>query len=114
MPDPDGGPKKAADRWGLVTVDALKSARFQPRDVHKLDTFVRLVATTVKASERILVSVNCAALPESLVESELFGHVRGAFSGAVGKRSGKFELADDGTLFLDEIGELPLGAQAKL
>jgi len=65
-------------------------------------------------AEKVLVSVNCAALPEALVESELFGHVRGAFSGAVGDRLGKFEVADGGTLFLDEIGELPLGVQAKL
>ncbi|WP_189686847.1 nitric oxide reductase transcriptional regulator NorR [Pseudorhodoferax aquiterrae] len=63
---------------------------------------------------RPLVSLNCAALPETLVESELFGHVRGAFSGAVAERQGKFELADGGTLFLDEVGELPLAVQAKL
>ena len=61
-----------------------------------------------------MISLNCAALPESLVESELFGHVRGAFSGATGARGGKFELADGGTLFLDEVGELPLTVQAKL
>jgi len=61
-----------------------------------------------------LISLNCAALPDTLVESELFGHVRGAFSGAVSERHGKFELADGGSLFLDEVGELPLAVQAKL
>jgi anaerobic nitric oxide reductase transcription regulator len=61
-----------------------------------------------------LIYVNCAALPENLVESELFGHVKGAFTGALEARSGKFELADRGTLFLDEIGEIPLATQSKL
>ncbi len=61
-----------------------------------------------------LIQVNCAALPESVVESELFGHVRGAFTGAASNRPGKFEIADGGTLFLDEIGELPLAVQPKL
>ncbi len=63
---------------------------------------------------RPMISVNCAALPDALVESELFGHVRGAFTGAVGERPGKFELANGGTLFLDEVGELSLSVQAKL
>ncbi|WP_394151324.1 nitric oxide reductase transcriptional regulator NorR [Vibrio maritimus] len=61
-----------------------------------------------------LVYVNCAAIPENLIESELFGHVKGAFTGADKNRMGKFALADGGTLFLDEIGELPLAAQSKL
>jgi transcriptional regulator with GAF, ATPase, and Fis domain len=61
-----------------------------------------------------LVSVNCAALPPTLIESELFGHERGAFTGAVAQRQGRFELAHRGTLFLDEIGDLPLDLQAKL
>ncbi|HBR2670821.1 TPA: nitric oxide reductase transcriptional regulator NorR [Klebsiella pneumoniae] len=61
-----------------------------------------------------LVYLNCAALPESVAESELFGHVKGAFTGAISNRSGKFEMADNSTLFLDEIGELSLALQAKL
>jgi Nif-specific regulatory protein len=60
------------------------------------------------------IKVNCAALPESVIESELFGHEKGAFTGAVSERKGRFELADGGTLFLDEIGELPVSMQVKL
>jgi formate hydrogenlyase transcriptional activator len=64
--------------------------------------------------ERPLIKVNCGAIPENLFESEFFGHARGAFTGALKDKSGRFELADGGTLFLDEIGELPLAMQAKL
>ena len=60
------------------------------------------------------VEVNCAAIPEELIESELFGHVRGAFTGAVADRRGKFELAHGGTIFLDEIGDMSLKTQAKV
>jgi DNA-binding NtrC family response regulator len=77
-----------------------------------------LVARAVHAASsrrtRPLVSVNCAALPRELVESELFGHEKGAFTGATQQRRGRFELAEGGTLFLDEVGELPAEAQAKL
>lgn len=61
-----------------------------------------------------LVTINCAALPESLAESELFGHVKGAFTGAVNNQQGRVQSANNGTLFLDEVGELPLSIQAKL
>ncbi len=77
-----------------------------------------LVAHAVHAQSaraaRPLVSINCAALPDNLVESELFGHARGAFTGALSERRGKFEQAHQGTLFLDEVGELSLPVQAKL
>lgn len=65
-------------------------------------------------AHQAMVYINCAALPENIAESELFGHVKGAFSGAISDRPGKFEVADKGTLFLDEVGELPLTVQAKL
>jgi transcriptional regulator with GAF, ATPase, and Fis domain len=65
-------------------------------------------------AKKPFIVVNCGAIPENLIESELFGHVRGAFTGAVATRQGKFQLADTGTLFLDEVGELPLSLQVKL
>ncbi|MBL8653088.1 MAG: sigma-54-dependent Fis family transcriptional regulator, partial [Alphaproteobacteria bacterium] len=67
-----------------------------------------------KRGDKVMVSVNCAAIPENLLESELFGHEKGAFTGAVARRVGKFEEADSGTLFLDELGEMDLRLQAKL
>src|SRR5205085_4173336 len=77
-----------------------------------------LVARAIHAqstrSSEPFIEVNCAAIPSELIESELFGHMKGSFTGAVADRAGKFELADGGTLFLDEIGDMSLSAQAKV
>ena len=75
---------------------------------------VRAIHDMSGRKEKILVKVNCAALPASVIESELFGHEKGAFTGALTRRVGRFELANRGTLFLDEVGDLPLELQAKL
>jgi transcriptional regulator with GAF, ATPase, and Fis domain len=78
------------------------------------ELIARLVHRSSERSRGAFVPVNCAAIPESLIESELFGHERGAFTGASRRRAGYFETADGGTLFLDEIGDMPVGLQAKL
>src|SRR5438067_1953151 len=78
------------------------------------ELFARAVHHLSPRREKPLVAINCAAIPETLIESELFGHERGSFTGATERRPGKFELAAGGTVFLDEIGELPLGVQGKL
>lgn len=78
------------------------------------ELLARAIHSLSKRSAEPLVKVNCAALPGNLIESELFGHEKGAFTGASQKRIGRFEVADDGTIFLDEIGELPVDLQAKL
>ncbi|PKO56544.1 MAG: sigma-54-dependent Fis family transcriptional regulator, partial [Betaproteobacteria bacterium HGW-Betaproteobacteria-19] len=78
------------------------------------ERFARALHQMSPRKEAPFVAVNCAALPDELIESELFGVERGAFTGAHASRAGKFERADGGTLFLDEVGELPLSAQAKL
>src|SRR5471030_3029947 len=173
-----GCPLFVDDRpWGLLTLDALDTERFERVELDALQAFASLAAATVNVAERIerlasgqqhkemigqskshkrlveeinlvggsdltvlitgetgvgkelvaqaihaaspradkpIISLNCAALPDTLVESELFGHVRGAFTGAMNDRRGKFELANGGTLFLDEVGELSLTVQAKL
>jgi len=78
------------------------------------ELFARAVHRASPRRNRALVPVNCAAIPETLLETELFGHVKGAFTGATGARTGRFLSAHEGTIFLDEIGDLPLAAQAKL
>ncbi len=78
------------------------------------EIIARAIHSASKRKDKPLIKVNCAALPTGLVESELFGHEKGAFTGAIAKRIGRFELANGGTIFLDEVGEIPLDIQAKL
>src|SRR4051812_39223636 len=78
------------------------------------ELIARAIHNISNRSRRPLVKINCADLPANLIESELFGHEKGAFTGAIDKKIGRFELADGGTIFLDEIGELPIELQAKL
>ena len=108
--------------------DMMKYVLFRAEQVAPTDTTVLILGETGTGKELIaraihnsgtrkarpLIKVDCASLPANLIESELFGHERGAFTGAVEKRVGRFELANGATLFLDEIGELPLGLQPKL
>ncbi|HEX7574133.1 MAG TPA: sigma-54 dependent transcriptional regulator [Bacteroidota bacterium] len=88
----------------LVTGENGSGKELVAKAIHRLS----------RRSGKPLIEVNCAAIPNELIESELFGHERGAFTGATGMRSGKFEQADGGTLFLDEIGDMSLNAQAKV
>src|SRR5256712_3327260 len=78
------------------------------------ELFARAIHHLSNRREQPFIALNCAAIPEGLVENELFGHERGAFTGAGNRKAGKIEMAQRGTLFLDEIGELPLASQAKL
>lgn len=102
----------------LDTVEALAGSSIPILILGETGTgkelFARLVHILSGRPRDRFVAVNCAAIPETLVESTLFGHKKGAFTGAVSDQPGKFDLADGGTLFLDELGELPLPAQAKL
>ena len=108
--------------------DALKDVLFKVEQVSPTDTTVLILGETGTGKElvaraihhasmrkkRPLLKVNCATLPTNLIESELFGHEKGAFTGALTKQVGRFEIADGATLFLDEIGDMPLEVQAKL
>src|SRR5262249_39387878 len=78
------------------------------------ELFARAIHQLSPRAQKPMVAINCAAIPESLIENELFGHEKGAFTGANARKAGKFELAHGGTIFLDEIGELPLAVQGKL
>ena len=108
--------------------DAMKEVSLLIRQVAKTDATVLITGESgtgkevaaveiYKGSNRAdkpFVAVNCAAIPDQLLESELFGHEKGAFTGAASKKKGRFEIADKGTIFLDEIGEMPISMQAKL
>jgi len=78
------------------------------------ELFARAIHKLSRRSEKAFVKLNCAAIPLGLLESELFGHEKGAFTGAIAQKTGRFELADKGTLFLDEVGDIPLELQAKM
>ena len=102
----------------FATIEKVAPSRATALLLGESGTGKELVARAIHEAsprrDKNFIKINCAALPENLLESELFGHEKGAFTGATASRAGRFELADGGTIFLDEIGELPLALQAKL
>ena len=110
--------RSAALRGVLAKIDRVAQTDATVLLTGETGTGKELVARAIhsasRRSDRPLIKLNCAALPTGLVESELFGHEKGAFSGALQRRLGRFELANGGTIFLDEMGEMPLDAQVKL
>jgi len=110
--------KSAALRKVLAQIDLVGPSEANVLILGESGTGKELVARAIhersKRRDRSLVKVNCASIPRELFESEFFGHVKGAFTGAMRDRAGRFEVADGGTLFLDEIGEIPLPLQGKL
>ncbi|AMV26373.1 Nitrogen regulation protein NR(I) [Gemmata sp. SH-PL17] len=122
LPDDPGG-DRIIGRSPLMQEMCKQIGRIAPQDVNVLilgesGTGKELVARAIyshsRRAARPFMALNCAAIPDALVESELFGHEQGAFTGADRKRIGKFEQCGDGTLLLDEIGDMPLAAQAKM
>jgi Nif-specific regulatory protein len=99
---------------GLKVANSKASALILGESGTGKELLARLIHRAGPRKDKPLVILNCAAMPESLLEDELFGHEKGAFTGAVNRKIGKFELADEGTIFLDEIGEMTPGMQAKL
>jgi DNA-binding NtrC family response regulator len=121
-------PVRTAEEHGIIGDSAEMRkiagviAQVAPTDITVLITgesgvgkevVAKAIHTASRRSKKPLITVNCGAIPEGIIESELFGHERGSFTGAAEQRKGYFELADGGTIFLDEIGELPLAAQVK-
>src|SRR5437867_158197 len=115
MPEPDGvEPLRRVDELCNRIADADVPVLITGESGVGKDVVAREIHARSARAQKVFVKINCAALPGELLESELFGHERGSFTGAQRTKPGQFELAHGGTLFLDEIGEMPVSLQAKL